>query len=101
MKVKGFTLIELLAVIVILAIIALIAVPIILNIIGSSKKSAVLRSGELYLKAVETAIARENLNNQFNPISCVIENDGKLACVDKDNNETTLVIEVNGSKPTS
>lgn len=45
MKIKGFTLIELLAVIVILAIIALIAVPIILDIIGSSKKSAVLRIG--------------------------------------------------------
>ncbi len=40
MKKKGFTLIELLAVIVILAIIALIAVPIILNIVEKSKKSA-------------------------------------------------------------
>ncbi len=37
---RGFTLIELLAVIVILAIIALIAVPIILNIVEKSKKSA-------------------------------------------------------------
>ena len=97
MKVKGFTLIELLAVIVILAIIALIAVPIILNIIGSSKKSAVLRSGELYLKAVETAIARENLNNQFNPTTCIIENDGNLTC----DEDKTLTIQVNGSKPTS
>ena len=97
MKKKGFTLIELLAVIVILAIIALIAVPIILNIIGSSKKSAVLRSGELYLKAVETAIARENLNNQFNPTTCVIGIDGNLTC----DGDKTLTIEVNGSKPTS
>jgi len=97
MKVKGFTLIELLAVIVILAIIALIAVPIILNIIGSSKKSAVVRSGELYLKAVETAIARENLNNQFNPTTCVIGTDGNLTC----DGDKTLTIEVNGSKPTS
>ena len=39
-KNKAFTLIELLAVIVILAIIALIAVPIILNIVEKSKKSA-------------------------------------------------------------
>ncbi len=43
-KKKGFTLIELLAVIVILAIIALIAVPIILNIVSRSKKSAFLDS---------------------------------------------------------
>jgi len=99
MKEKGFTLIELLAVIVILAIIALIAVPIILNIIGSSKKSSILRSGELYIKAVETAIARENLKTQYNPISCVIEVDGNLTCTDKDNNETKLTVEVNGSKP--
>ena len=98
---NGFTLIELLAVIVILAIIALIATPIILNIIGNSKKSAVLRSGELYLGAVETAIARENLNSQFNPISCVIGVDGNLTCVDKDSNETKLTVEVNGSKPTA
>ncbi len=40
MKKKGFTLIELLAVIVILAVIALIAVPIILNIVSKSRKSA-------------------------------------------------------------
>jgi len=99
MKKKGFTLIELLAVIVILAIIALIAVPIILNIIGSSKKSAVVRSGELYLKAMETAISRENLKTQFNPTTCTIENDGNLTCVDKDNVEIKLTIEVNGSKP--
>ena len=37
---RGFTLIELLAVIVILAIIALIAVPVIMNIISESRKSA-------------------------------------------------------------
>ena len=37
---NGFTLIELLAVTIILAIIALIAVPIILNIIDETKKSA-------------------------------------------------------------
>jgi len=97
MKNKGFTLIELLAVIVILAIIALIAVPIILNIVGSSKKSAVVRSGELYLKAVETAIARENLNNQLNPKTCIIGNDGNLTC----DEDKTLTIQVNGSKPTS
>ena len=55
MKKKGFTLIELLAVIVILAIIALIAVPVIMNIISESRKSAfkdtaygIISAGELY-----------------------------------------------------
>ena len=66
--------------------------PIILNIIGSSKKSAVVRSGELYLKAVETAIARENLKTQFNSTKCIIGNDGNLTCDDK-----SLIIEVNGN----
>ena len=53
---KGFTLIELLAVIVILAVIALIAVPIILNVIDTSKKGAlkdsaygIIESADLYL----------------------------------------------------
>jgi len=97
MKKQGFTLIELLAVIVILVIIALIAVPIILNIVGSSKNSAVVRSGEFYLKAGETAIARENLNNQFNPTTCEIEADGNITC----DGDKPLAIEVKGSKPTS
>ena len=52
---NGFTLIELLAVIVILAIIALIAVPVVMNIITKSRKSAfkdsaygIIKAGELY-----------------------------------------------------
>ena len=52
---SGFTLIELLAVIVILAIIALIAVPVVMNIITKSRKSAfkdsaygIIKAGELY-----------------------------------------------------
>ena len=56
MRNKGFTLIELLAVIVILSIIALIATPIILNIIGDTKKEVNDRSVEMYAKAVENAI---------------------------------------------
>ncbi|MBE6144452.1 MAG: DUF1566 domain-containing protein [Firmicutes bacterium] len=54
-KRRGFTLIELLAVIVILAIIALIAVPVIMNIISSTRKSAfedtaygLISAGEMY-----------------------------------------------------
>jgi len=53
---KGFTLVELLAVITILAIIALIAVPIITNIISSSRKSANERSAEIYVDSVNKAI---------------------------------------------
>ena len=59
---KGFTLIELLAVIVILAIIAVIAVPIVLNIIEESKENSNKRSIDLYGKALELSIAREQMN---------------------------------------
>ncbi|MDO4962526.1 MAG: prepilin-type N-terminal cleavage/methylation domain-containing protein [bacterium] len=95
MKEKGFTLIELLAVIVILAIIALIAVPIIIDIIEDSKKEALKRSAENYLKAVELAIAKENLNGEFNPNSCTIES-GITKCGDK-----TLNVTVDGELPES
>jgi len=61
---KGFTLIELLAVIVILAIIALIATPIVLKIIEDSKSNSDLRSAEMYLDAVDYAIARSTLKGQ-------------------------------------
>ena len=63
MNKKGFTLIELLAVIVILAIIAIIATPIVLNIIKDSKNSATLRSADLYLGAVETAVAKQIMDD--------------------------------------
>lgn len=52
MKKNGFTLIELLAIIVILAIIAVITVPIILNIIESSKKGAIKDSAYGYKDSV-------------------------------------------------
>ena len=63
MKNKGFTLIELLAVIVILAIITLIAVPIILNIIGDTKKQSDERSIDLYGDAIKNAVADYSLKN--------------------------------------
>ena len=94
MKNRAFTLIELLAVIVILAIIALIATPIILNIINDTKKSSVERSKELYLHAVEIAIANKNLNEEFNPSTCTVIEDGNLNC---DTGE--LKVEVNGQVP--
>ena len=95
MNKKGFTLIELLAVIVILAIIALIAVPIIINIINGTKESSSLRKGELYLDAVEQAIARKNISEDFNPTTCEVQSNGNLLC---DGEE--LVVEVDGEKPT-
>ncbi|MDO4963811.1 MAG: leucine-rich repeat domain-containing protein [bacterium] len=95
MKEKGFTLIELLAVIVILAIIALIAVPIIIDIIEDSKKEALKRSAENYLKAVELSIAKENLTKEFNPDVCTISG-GVTKCDGKELNVT-----VDGELPDS
>jgi len=94
LKNKAFTLIELLAVIVILAIIALIAVPIILNIINDTKKSSVERSKELYIHAVEIAIANKNLNENFDPSICTVIEDGKLNC-----DVGELKVEVSGQLP--
>ncbi len=65
MENKGFTLIELLAVITILAIIALITSPIIIDTIEESKKSSALRSAELYVDAIDSALASKNLNGDF------------------------------------
>ena len=96
---KGFTLIELLAVIVILAIIALIATPIVLSIIEETKESAVLRSAEYYLSAVENSIAKKSLSigGSFSPNTCVVQINGDLLCDGKDE----LKIEVSGEKPSS
>ena len=105
---KGFTLIELLAVIVILAIIALIAVPIVLGIIDDSKKSAVIRSGEFYIKGLELAIANKTLDadtgevkdgvyNIINGNVCLgtIEGTGEgRTC-----NGELLEVEINGEAP--
>ena len=96
---KGFTLIELLAVIVILAVIALIATPIVLSIIEQTKESAVLRSAEHYLSAVEHSIANKSLSigGSFSPNTCVVQSDGKLLC---DGTET-LELEISGEVPST
>ena len=94
MKRKGFTLIELLAVIVILAIIALIATPIVLDIIDDSKTSSVKRSIELYGKAVENSVAKEQLNGNVVPSGKYTTEDGKILT----NGKTTLKVDYNGAK---
>ena len=95
---KGFTLIELLAVIVILAVIALIATPIVLSIINDTKESAIIRSAEMYVNAVENKIMQENMKSggKLNPKECIVDNNGNVECDD-----TFLEIEVNGDKPDS
>ena len=97
---KGFTLIELLAVIVILAIIALIATPIVLSIINDSKRTATIQSAEFYLDATVNAIMKENIkvSGEFNPTTCAVNEEGNISC---DESEETLVVEVEGEKPTS
>ena len=103
---RGFTLIELLAVIVILAIIALIATPIIINIISDSKESSSERSAELYLDAVEYAVADKALGNKIilDGTYNVIE-EGNI-CLKYEANESNeqictdkMKVEVNGETP--
>ncbi len=64
MRRKGFTLIELLAVVVILAMLSLIAIPIILNIIEKSKKSAFLDSVYGVMEAVKLQYVEGMLNGK-------------------------------------
>ena len=61
---KGFTLIELLAVIVILAVIALIATPMILNVVETAKKGAVVASANGYLEALENYQVMAEFKNE-------------------------------------
>ena len=100
MKRRGFTLIELLAVIVVLAIIALIATPIVMNIIKDAKRSALVRSAENYVSAVDLAIANANMkgNGLFTSTICNINVDGNLDCAGYDN---TIIVEMNSKKPKS
>ena len=95
---KGFTLIELLAVIVILAIIALITVPIILKMLNNSRKDSAVRSAENYVDGVKKAVVNNSNNEDFNPGSCDVIDDGsKLSCDDG----TELEVDVEGNKPSS
>ena len=98
MKKKGFTLIELLAVIVILAVIALISMPLVLNTIDESRRSAANESANSYVSAVETAIVSDMINSNYTydgQKTFNIINKGKII----KNNDKELEININGIYP--
>ncbi len=98
MKKKGFTLIELLAVIVILAVIALISMPLVLNTIDESRRSAANESVNSYVSAVETAIVSDMINSNYTydgQKTFNIINKGKII----KNNDKELEININGIYP--
>ena len=99
MRSKGFTLIELLAVLVILAIIALIATPIILGIIKDAKKQANERSAEMYYKALENAIAQQQLDGS-NPITGTFSTDNGKNLYLEDGSKADLIVEYDGPEIT-
>ena len=95
---KGFTLIELLAVIVILAIIALISTPIVLDIIENTKVTLQKRSIEMYVAAVENAVARYSMsNNGIIPIGVYELNDSHNLT----NEEYSIQVDYSGSTLTN
>ena len=87
---SGFTLIELLAVIVILAIIALIAVPVVMNIITKSRKSAFKDSAYGIIKAGELYYANQ-----------LLEPDGMEEDKTFDFSSGTEGLDIKGTKPTA
>ena len=102
MKKRGFTLIELLAVIVILAIIVLIAAPVVVDIIGDSKKDGILRGASLYLKAVNMAIADAQMDTGLMPEGTFkLDKNGNICfnegCTDKLKIKTTGTVPSGGT----
>ena len=94
---KAFTLIELLSVIVILAVIALIATPIILGIIKDTKKEADKRSVEMYYKALENAIAQQQLDGSKLITGTFSTENGKDILL---NGQTILTVDYDGPEIT-
>ena len=91
MKKKGFTLIELLAVIVILAIIALIIVPIVSNVIDSSRKAAFRESVNGIIDSTNNYISEYVLthNDELREFPVVFTCDG-ISCKTTDNDVLTF-----------
>ena len=99
---NGFTLIELLAVIVILAIIALITVPVVINIINSTKKGAAEDSMYGLLDAIKLEWVNQQ-NNFIQENSLVVIECGGTTCTVGDivvPAEAYLSL-VSGTKPTA
>ena len=97
-KKNGFTLIELLAIIVILAIIAVITVPIILNVIENSKKSAAIDSSYGYKDSIYKGFVGDLALNPDAVLPngvFVIDNTGKLV----DQNGVVLNTNISGTEP--
>jgi len=66
MNKKGFTLVEVLAVIVLISVIALITVPIIGNVIQTSKENAFIDTGYGLVKSAQTyQLEKQRLNEDY------------------------------------
>ena len=97
---KGFTLVELLAVIVILAIIALITVPIVTNILSSSKKETKEISVRNYVRAVEQSLLLYEIEEtSLSDGTYIVTTNGNI-CITSDCS-SILSIELEGEKPSS
>ncbi len=75
---NGFTLVELLAVIVVLAIISLIAIPQVLQLIEKSRIKSIEISVSEYIRAVNTSIMNEEMNNNVSDGLYIINDSGKV-----------------------
>ena len=97
---KGFTLVELLAVIVILAIIALITVPIVTNVLSSSKKETKEVSVRNYVRAVEQSLLLYEIEEtSLSDGTYIVTTNGNI-CITSDCS-SILSIELEGEKPSS
>ena len=99
MKKKGFTLIELLAVIVILAIVALILIPIVSNVVDSSRKAAFKESVNGIIDSTNNYVSEYVLAHKDDMVYPVtIECDG-VSCKDSDGNLLTFkgTVPISGS----
>lgn len=90
---KGFTLIELIAVIVILGIISLIATAVVMNVIETGRKQAILINTEKALKAIDTykTTYEVETGRELKNVTYTIE----------DSRINSLDLEINGILPNS
>lgn len=96
MNKKGFTLMELLAVIIVLSIITLIAIPMMGDIIKGTREQGVKLSVNEYFKVVNKKIIEENMNSNFDPETCIIQQDSRIDCEGK-----MVRLELSGTIPES